>query len=86
LENKINIMEFKIDKNTPYRDDKYKEFGLDEMNFGDNKLFLCKPSERKNLSEKIRRGLTTYKLQTLPKKTSWAIRKDDKGIRLWRLG
>ena len=79
-------MEIKIDKNIPYREDNYKEFGFDEMKFGDNKLFICKPSERKHLSEKIRRGLATYKLHILPKKKNWSLRKDEKGLRLWRLG
>ena len=86
MEIKINTMEFKIEKNIPYREDKFKEFGFDEMNFGENKLFSCKPSERDNLSKKIRGALATYKLHILPKKKSWAIRKDDKGVRLWRLG
>jgi len=86
LEIKINTMEFKIEKNIPYRKDNFKEFGFDELNFGDNKLFYCEPSERDDLSKKIRGALSTYKLHILPKKKSWAIRKDGKGVRLWRLG
>lgn len=79
-------MDFKIEKNIPIFGDRFREYGFEEMKFGDNKFFPCKKDERKKLAYKIRANISTYKMHIYPKKTNWTVRVEDDGVRLWRLG